>query len=243
MFTEFNWNEAISTSPITFVIIGFSVVMLGVTIERFLYYRKRTQNPDLVLDRILGKLEIGDLNGASAICENCSHPLGNVALQLFRHRTRDREPQEEQMQIALSQDKMLLERNLGILGTLAAVAPLVGLLGTVWGIMRAFSDMAITGSAAPSVVASGVAEALVTTAAGLIVAVPSLMLYNYFTRRMNVALTVAENHGRSVRSAFMEVIEDRAHSDKDHDRRQSVQTASSVPESPRAESPVSFPVR
>jgi flagellar motor component MotA len=104
------------------------------------------------------------------------------------------------MQIALSRQKLLLERNLGTLGTMAAVAPLIGLLGTVWGIMRAFHDMAQTGSAAPSVVAAGVAEALLTTAAGLIIAVPAVMLYNHLSRRLNVALTVAENHARTLRS-------------------------------------------
>jgi biopolymer transport protein ExbB len=87
-----------------------------------------------------------------------------------------------------------------VLGTMAAIAPLIGLLGTVWGIMRAFHDMANTGSAAPSIVAGGVAEALVTTGAGLVVAIPALMLYNHFSRRMNVMLTVSENHARSLRS-------------------------------------------
>jgi biopolymer transport protein ExbB/TolQ len=104
----------------------------------------------------------------------------------------------------LSEQKLLLERNLGILGTMAAVAPLIGLLGTVWGIMRAFQDMARVGSAAPSVVAAGVAEALVTTAAGLIVAVPAIMLYNHFVRRLNTMLTEAENHSRTLRSALTE---------------------------------------
>jgi len=65
--------------------------------------------------------------------------------------------------------------------------------------MRAFHDMARTGSAGPSVVASGVAEALFTTAAGLLVAVPAVMLYNHFVRRMGVLLTVAENHARTLR--------------------------------------------
>jgi biopolymer transport protein TolQ len=78
-------------------------------------------------------------------------------------------------------------------------APLIGLLGTVWGIMRAFHDMASTGSAGPSVVAAGVAEALFTTAAGLLVAVPAVLLYNHFVRRMGVMLVVAENHARAVR--------------------------------------------
>ena len=65
--------------------------------------------------------------------------------------------------------------------------------------MRAFHDMARTGSAGPSVVASGVAEALFTTAAGLLVAVPSVMLYNHFVRKMGNLLTVAENHARTLR--------------------------------------------
>jgi len=83
-------------------------------------------------------------------------------------------------------------------------APLIGLLGTVWGIMRAFHDMARTGSAGPSVVAAGVAEALFTTAAGLVVAVPAVMLYNHFLRNMGVMLTEAENHARRVRQALEE---------------------------------------
>ncbi len=130
--------------------------------------------------------------------------MGAVAMRVFQNRQAPAAELEEHMQIALSEQKMLLERNLGFLGTMAAVAPLVGLLGTVWGIMRAFNDMAATGSAAPSVVAAGVAEALVTTAAGLVVAVPAVMLYNHFTRQMNVMLTVAENGARSMRSALQD---------------------------------------
>jgi biopolymer transport protein ExbB/TolQ len=87
---------------------------------------------------------------------------------------------------------------------MAAIAPLIGLLGTVWGIMRAFHDMAATGSAAPTVVAAGVAEALITTAAGLIVAVPALVLYNHFSGRLNVMLTVAENHARKIRGVIVD---------------------------------------
>jgi biopolymer transport protein ExbB/TolQ len=108
---------------------------------------------------------------------------------------------EEKLQIALSEQRLLLERNLGVLGTMGSTAPLIGLLGTVWGIMRAFHDMASTGSAGPSVVAAGVAEALFTTAAGLLVAVPSVLFYNQFVRRIAVMLTVAENQARQLRLA------------------------------------------
>jgi biopolymer transport protein ExbB len=240
MFAEFNWNEAIGSSPIFFVIVGCSMFMLGIAIERLLYYRKRKGQPDVTLDRVVEKLQFKDVDGALRICESSDHPLGNVARQIFNGNVREREPAEERMQIALSQQKMLLERNLGSLGTMAAVAPLIGLLGTVWGIMRAFSDMAITGSAAPSVVAAGVAEALVTTAAGLIVAVPALMLYNHFTRRMNVMLTVAENHARCIRSALMESIGYAIPPQPDGENKQ--ETSQSAQKNVKEEQPVEAPV-
>ena len=108
---------------------------------------------------------------------------------------------EERLQIALSEQRLRFERHLGWLGTMGNTAPLIGLLGTVWGIMRAFHDLARTGSAGPSVVAAGIAEALFTTAAGLLVAVPAVMLYNHFVRSMTVMLTEAENHARTLRLA------------------------------------------
>jgi biopolymer transport protein ExbB/TolQ len=70
--------------------------------------------------------------------------------------------------------------------------------------MRAFHDMASTGSAGPSVVAAGIAEALFTTAAGLLVAVPAVILYNHFVRRISVILTVTENQARTLRIALEE---------------------------------------
>jgi biopolymer transport protein ExbB len=238
MFTEFSWNEAIGSSPIFFVIVACSIVTLGIAIERVYYFRKRKGKPDGTLAAVRENLRTGDLKHAAWACDNSVHPLGNVASQIFKHGKPEREPVEEKMQIALSQQRMLFERNLGVLGTLATIAPLIGLLGTVWGIMRAFSDMAITGSAAPSVVAAGVAEALVTTAAGLVVAVPALMLYNHFTRRMNVMLTISENHSREIRSALDEMLKNRSNevgqqTDGQQEQstmdRQSVKTTEPVP--------------
>jgi len=175
------------------------VLTMGAALERAMFYWKRRGNPDTTLARILESLKGGDRRQASWACRQTVHPMGPACEQAIVAGPSER-AFEERLQISLSEQKLLLERNLGILGTMAAVAPLVGLLGTVWGIMRAFGDMALAGSAAPSVVAAGVAEALVTTAAGLVVAVPALMLYNHFIRRMNVMLTVAENHARSIRT-------------------------------------------
>ncbi len=204
MIGEFNWMDVVGSSPIVMVLIGFSIITLGIVIERAHYYMKRNGKPDATLETALSKLRRGQKGEAMRACESCSHPMGPVAAQMLDSDCKDPDEAEERLQIALSQQKLFLERNLGILGTMAAVSPLVGLLGTVWGIMRAFRDMSSTGSAAPSVVAAGVAEALVTTAIGLIIAVPALMLYNHFARRMGVMLTEAENHARSLRLALIE---------------------------------------
>lgn len=205
MLTHFDWIEVIRSSPVSIVIIGCSIITFAVAIERAYYFRRRRGNPDSILDRVMKCLSSGQIKEAIWACQSSSHPLAQVALRLLASQHQDREALEEQMQITLSEQKMLLERNLVVLGTMAVMAPLVGLLGTVWGIMRAFSDMASTGSAAPSVVAAGVAEALITTAAGLVIALPALMLYNHFTSRMNGMLTVAENHTRSIRLALVDL--------------------------------------
>jgi biopolymer transport protein ExbB len=202
MFANFDWVEAIFNSPIFLVLVVCSVVTLGIAIERAHYFWKRRGQPDETLALALKKLLAGDIREAAWACENSPHPMGPVTSQVFQKDDPDGQLLEERLQIALSQQKILLERNLGVLGTMAGIAPLIGLLGTVWGIMRAFHDMAQTGSAAPSVVAAGVAEALMTTAAGLVIAVPALVLYNHLSRRMNVMLTVAENHARSLRMAL-----------------------------------------
>jgi len=203
MFTEFNWIEATGGSPIFLVLIGCSVLTLALAIERAWYFWKRSGNPDETLQKATAKIRAGKLDEAIWTCKSSLHPMGKVAASVFRIGRRQGESYEEKMQVALSQEKLLLEKNLGLLGTMAAIAPLIGLLGTVWGIMRAFHNMAVTGSAAPTVVASGVAEALITTAAGLVVAVPALVLYNHFAGRLNVMLTVAENNARLIHGVLM----------------------------------------
>jgi biopolymer transport protein ExbB len=200
MLADLNFIQAMLSSPVLIALVLCSVVTLGVTLERFHYFHKRRGEPDGLLRDVLDLLKEGQLRDAVRRCRSHPHPVGAVAAEVLESANEGAAVQEERIQISLSQQKLLLERNLGVIGTMAAVAPLVGLLGTVWGIMRAFYDMALTGSAAPSVVAAGVAEALVTTAAGLVVAVPAVVLYNHFSRKMAVMLTVAENHTRNIRT-------------------------------------------
>ena len=201
MFENFDWVEAMRTSPVMIIILACSVITLGFAFERLLYFGRRRGNPDAMLSQALERVRSGNVKEAIWACAATTHPVGAVSKQVLENLHLSAQAIEEKMQIALSEQRLQLERNLGWLGTMGNTAPLIGLLGTVWGIMRAFHDMARTGSAGPSVVAAGVAEALFTTAAGLLVAVPAVMLYNHFLRRITVMLTVSENHARSLRIA------------------------------------------
>jgi biopolymer transport protein ExbB len=205
MFEHFDFAASVRQSPVMIIILACSVVTLAFVIERLAYFAKRKGNANALLQGALGKLRAGDVTGAARMCSANPHPLGPVAAVVLEHLHLHPDVLEEKLQIALSEQRLLLERNLGVLGTMGNTAPLIGLLGTVWGIMRAFNDMARSGAAGPSVVAAGVAEALFTTAAGLLVAVPAVLLFNHFTRRIAVMLTVAENHTRTLRLAIESV--------------------------------------
>lgn len=199
MFEHFDWIGAMRQSPVMVIILLCSVITLGLAFERALYYWKRRGNPDGLLATATVAVRSGNREDALRAAQSSLHPAGAAVAEVIKNLDSPPDVAEERLHIALSEQKLQLERNLGFIGTMGNTAPLIGLLGTVWGIMRAFHDMASTGSAGPSVVAAGVAEALFTTAAGLLVAVPAVLLYNHFVRRMGVMLVVAENHARVIR--------------------------------------------
>lgn len=199
MFENFDWIQAMRSSPVMVIILLCSVLTAGFAIERALYFWKRRGNPDAILASALVAVRSGNRDEAIRVLSTTAHPMGAAGAEMVRSIDEPSQIAEEKLHIVMSEQRMALERNLGFLGTMGNTAPLIGLLGTVWGIMRAFHDMASTGSAGPSVVAAGVAEALFTTAAGLLVAVPAVILYNQFVRRVGVMLTVADNHARTIR--------------------------------------------
>jgi biopolymer transport protein ExbB len=206
MFVDFDWTAALAQSPILIVLILCSVVTLGFALERLSYYHKRGGNTETTMHKAMSAVQGGRFDEAINHFHDLAHPLGPVAINTLDGFRRAPAEAEEIMHVMLNQQKLLLERNTGLLGTMAAVTPLIGLLGTVWGIMRAFQAMSAAGSAAPTIVAAGVAEALVTTAAGLVIAVPSVMLYNHFNRRLATMLSVAENQTRLLCVAARETL-------------------------------------
>jgi len=136
------------------------------------------------------------LDSARAYSENDSKALSLIFLSGYRHRRGGADEVLRAMELSARKAIGSLERYVGVLGTIGSTAPFVGLYGTVVGIMRAFSSLANAEGAGPSVVAEGIAEALVATAGGLFVAIPAVIAYNYFVRastRISVDLESAAN--------------------------------------------------
>lgn len=130
------------------------------------------------------QLEGGKVEAAAAWCQKNPTAVAQVVGYGLAHAGRSRKDLEELMLSKLKEERLKLERFLAILGTLGNISPFIGLFGTVVGIIKAFRDLAASGTGGPSVVAQGIAEALVSTAAGLLVAIPAAILYNYFMGRL-----------------------------------------------------------
>ena len=107
------------------------------------------------------------------------------------------------MRVTIDRELEQLERYLGFLATVGSTAPFVGLFGTVWGIMNSFQSIALTKNTTLAVVAPGIAEALITTVAGLAVAIPAVIAFNYFTQKIRVI----ESEMESFSSDFLNIIE------------------------------------
>src|SRR5579883_2322586 len=137
-----------------------------------------------------------DIPGAINICRSQRGMLPRILEFGLQRGEKNRADITDALSIALMEHLNALERNLGIVGTIAVIAPFVGLFGTVLGIIRAFDDIALKGNSTPAVVAAGVSEALITTASGLIIAVIAVVFFNYFKTRIkayNQEMIVAAN--------------------------------------------------
>jgi biopolymer transport protein ExbB len=179
----------------TLVILMFlSVLSVTFALERWWYFRGASGKSDDILGAVRKQMEGGKAESAASWCQKHPSAVAQVVGYGLLHAGRSRKDLEELMVSKLKEERMKLERYLAILGTLGNIAPFIGLFGTVVGIIKAFRDLAASGTGGPSVVAQGIAEALVSTAAGLLVAIPAAVLYNYFNgrlKRLTVEMEVA----------------------------------------------------
>jgi biopolymer transport protein ExbB len=174
-------------SAAMWIIIACSIVALAVAVERAIALFGFTAGVRRLADAATRALYRGDLDDARTQCERSGSPAADVFLAALvvgaSSRPGARAATPERITAAVERERqqvnLKLRRNLWILGTVGAVAPFIGLFGTVVGIMEAFRQMAHTGQGGFTVVAAGISEALITTAGGIAVAIEAVVIYNF----------------------------------------------------------------
>lgn len=162
------------------------VLMIYVVIEKFLVLRKARANVKEFIINVKSLLKTGNIPEIIDYCNSHNTPISRIFKQgLLKHNFGD-EKIREAIEMAGRSEVFLLEKRLNLLATVAGVAPLLGFLGTVTGMINAFMTIqALGGVVSPSDLAGGIWEALLTTAYGLIVGIPAYGLYNYFVTKIN----------------------------------------------------------
>lgn len=170
-----------------------SIIALTIIIERIWFLRESQ-----IVPRELA-MQLYNLHKQNALTDEVleslkqSSPLGRVLASGLKNLKYDREIMKESIEETGRQVALELERYLNTLGTIASITPLLGLLGTVIGMIHVFTVITTAGVGNPEVLAGGISQALLTTAAGLSVAIPSLMFYRYFRRRVEELLLLMED--------------------------------------------------
>lgn len=184
---------------VLWLIMAMSLAGLAIIIERILYFRSIKTDEDRLFQRIKGAVEKGHYDEALAICDNSESPISALIKVGLEYRSYPENVQKEILKDAAAQEVPRLERNISALGTIAHIAPLLGLLGTVTGTMKAFGVLGRFGAVSdPSILARGISEALITTAGGIIVAVPAVIAYNLLVNKVNLILLKIENQVTSL---------------------------------------------
>lgn len=161
-----------------------AALAMGLIIERFLFYRKAKLKPGVFLEEINRKLGSGTIDEVIALCNEKNMVISRVLLKGLNLRKLGLDHVEKGISAAGSIEVASLEKGLSVLSAIGNIAPLIGFLGTVSGMITAFQSIAAADQVSARLVAGGIYEALITTEAGLIVAIPVLAFYNFFVHRI-----------------------------------------------------------
>ncbi|MBE2279618.1 MAG: MotA/TolQ/ExbB proton channel family protein [Ignavibacteriaceae bacterium] len=184
---------------IMYPILLLSVLGVGIAIERYLVIRKARMNAPKFTLNIRNLLVKGDFEGAIKLCMQENTPTANMIKKGLKKIKFGHERVKEAIEDSGKQEITKLEKGLSILATIAGVAPLLGFLGTVTGMIGAFMKIQdLQGSASPSDLAGGIWEALLTTAFGLGVGIIALISYNYFVASVNKLVSQMETTSTDV---------------------------------------------
>ena len=171
-----------------------SVLLISIVIERIWFLQKRLVSPEGLLKTFINHSKDQSITIQQQDSYVESSSLGELLVTAYRFKDKPRNIVEDKVVEASSNVRMKLERNLNMLGIIASISPLLGLLGTVVGMITVFANInLVDGSSNSDLLASGISEALITTAFGLLVAVPGLIFYKYFSARVNLHMLNMQN--------------------------------------------------
>lgn len=177
--------------PVMWLLLAAAVIGMTFIIERFITFMRAGVNPKKFVAQVLSALRKGGVEEAIAVCNKSPSPVARIlAAGLSKkdagRRTADKKAAiEDAIAIAGASELAFLDRGMLVLAAVATVAPLIGFLGTVVGMIQAFDAIAIAGTMEPTLVAQGISVALITTASGLAIAVPVAAFHVFFTSRVN----------------------------------------------------------
>jgi len=184
--------------PVMYAILVCSIISMAVFIERVWSLRKRHVIPEDFTGRIFALLDTGKTDESLAACNENSSSVARIASAIIRMKGRPLEKIEAAAEAAGKSESVRLERFIGWLGLIATVSPLLGLLGTVTGMIKMFQQVSARGIGDHKFVAMGIWEALVATASGLIVAIPAFIAYRYLTAKVDYLVLHLEENAQIV---------------------------------------------
>jgi len=200
-----NWNI------ILLIIFLCSLVGVTIFIERLLFLKRSEINTNQFIIDLRSRVKSRDLVDAINLCEKQQGPIANIVKHGLYKANRSQQEIEQAMEMMGLMEIAKLEKNAKVLSVLAHVAPLIGLLGTVLGFIQAFAEMRMSGLVDISATRIGEAMeyALITTAAGLVVAIPCVLAYNYIVSRI-------EHFVLEIRTTSSEVVDLLVHQEEDY---------------------------
>ena len=185
---------------VLWILIFASVLSVTVMIERLIYFWRNRTPVERFIEPFAERLGRDDLNGAAALADVTKGAEARIAKVALTYFDEGEQAVEQMMASRKVAERLRFERYLMILGTMGNNAPFFGLFGTVLGIIKAFHELGQAGSnaAGATSVMSGISEALVATAMGLLVAIPAVIAYNYFTKKVREFAANAETIERII---------------------------------------------
>lgn len=186
-----------SGGPLMYVILLLAILGLAVVLDRLFYLMaKEGENVEVIKEELIKAIKDDDIKGAIELCGTHKSSASKVLKGILKEVYYDDEAEvslleEKAREIAL-EELPKLEKNMWLLSMAAQLSPLVGLLGTVTGMIMSFNIISQSGTGDPKALAGGIAQALITTAAGLIVAVPSVFSYNFLNKKIDNVLNSIE---------------------------------------------------